>query len=52
MAAVDLGGTHLRVAVFDADGGELFRHRIDTPADRPESLVGLIQLAVPASRPR
>ena len=46
MAAVDLGGTHLRVAVFDADGGELFRHRIDTPADRPESLVGLIQHAV------
>lgn len=46
MVAVDLGGTHLRVAVFDLDGRELYRQRIDTPVDRPDSVLEMIRGAV------
>lgn len=42
--AVDLGGTHLRVAVVSASGEILHRQEVPTPHDdpRPDALVGLI----------
>lgn len=55
--AVDIGGTHLRVAHVAADGAILARRRIDTPTDRgPAAVVDAIvrELAslTPANDPR
>ncbi len=39
---LDIGGTKIELAMFDADFGELFRHRIDTPRDRYETFVAAV----------
>ena len=41
---IDLGGTKIEIAVLDPDGGERFRHRIDTPHGYPASLEGIAGL--------
>src|ERR1700694_3253778 len=46
---VDLGGTHLRVAVLDARGVTLEKTVIETPREDPASLVGLMKSALEKS---
>ena len=43
---VDLGGTHLRVAVFDGEGDELQKDIIETPRERPDALVQMMRAAI------
>jgi glucokinase len=43
---VDLGGTRLRVAVFDRAGNELAKDVVDTPHDRPETLVQMMRAVI------
>ncbi len=43
MLAGDLGGTHLRLAVFDADGTIVRHERYDTPVDDPAALIRFAQ---------
>ena len=48
IGAVDLGGTHLRVAVVSATGQVIKRKRVDTPldADRPDMIPALLHEVV------
>ncbi len=46
---VDLGGTRLRVAVFDRDGSMLHRSVIPTPRDQPQALVAAMKGALAES---
>ena len=43
---VDLGGTRLRTAVFDADGTILHKSVIPTPRGKPEALVTVMKAAL------
>jgi fructokinase len=41
---VDLGGTKIEIVVLDPDGGQLLRHRIDTPSGYRASLEAVASL--------
>lgn len=46
MLAVDLGGTHMRLALFDAGGAIAHRRVVDTPKDDPGALPRAMQEAL------